>query len=364
MNKTQPNLAPPASTSSTENVQDFLEKCASRHPDRVAIYRANLVDLRRFIQSPHDRGLAEIQGPATVIDHEKVTFRELHELVGRAAHGFQCLGVQAGDRALIFLPMSMQLYVAMLALQRIGAQPVLPEPGVSHRHLDTMARVLEPRVIVTVEKTLLLTTGNPNVSRIPIQVSVGPISRLFSGRFEDLLSQELKATPVAVNSSEAALIMVTPAETPGGDPGFVSYSHQDLAAQLYVMNECLPYQESDVDLSVSQVFFLNNLLSGVSTIAPAINLAMLGTSEARVLLAQLQSCGGTTTTLSSSVVRVLSEYSAERRIELPGLRRIVISDTPLNEADVNQLQAMNPETELRVLNRFHTVEPKPFVLAR
>lgn len=49
------------------------------------------------------------------------TYRELHQEVCRAANGLESLGVQAGDRVMIYMGMVPQAAVAMLACARIGA---------------------------------------------------------------------------------------------------------------------------------------------------------------------------------------------------------------------------------------------------
>jgi acetyl-CoA synthetase len=51
----------------------------------------------------------------------KVTYKELHARVCRFANALKSLGIQKGDRVLIYLPMSVEAIVAMQACARIGA---------------------------------------------------------------------------------------------------------------------------------------------------------------------------------------------------------------------------------------------------
>ncbi len=51
----------------------------------------------------------------------KLTYRELHQEVGRLANGLKSIGVKKGDRVTIYLPMIPELVMAMLACARIGA---------------------------------------------------------------------------------------------------------------------------------------------------------------------------------------------------------------------------------------------------
>ncbi len=53
-------------------------------------------------------------------DRRSITYRELHVLVSRFANVLKARGLQAGDRAIIYMPMVPEAIVAMLACARIG----------------------------------------------------------------------------------------------------------------------------------------------------------------------------------------------------------------------------------------------------
>ncbi len=55
---------------------------------------------------------------------ERYTFHDLKVLTSRAAHGLKTLGVKKGDRVATFLPRTPELYILVLAINRIGAIPV------------------------------------------------------------------------------------------------------------------------------------------------------------------------------------------------------------------------------------------------
>jgi acetyl-CoA synthetase len=71
-----------------------------------------------------ERGLGH--RPAVIAADERgrrqsVTYRELLDLVRRAAAGLRALGVERGDRVTIYMPTTLEAVVAMLATVRIGA---------------------------------------------------------------------------------------------------------------------------------------------------------------------------------------------------------------------------------------------------
>ncbi len=54
-------------------------------------------------------------------DNQKITYKQLHQKVSKAANGLKKLGIQKGDRVTIYLTMIPELAILMLACARIGA---------------------------------------------------------------------------------------------------------------------------------------------------------------------------------------------------------------------------------------------------
>ena len=54
-------------------------------------------------------------------DTQKISYKQLHQKVSKAANGLKKLGIQKGDRVTIYLTMIPELAILMLACARIGA---------------------------------------------------------------------------------------------------------------------------------------------------------------------------------------------------------------------------------------------------
>ena len=89
---------------------------------------------------------------STETDQEKVySFRELHAEVQRMAAVLQGLGVQKGDRVLIYMPMIAEAAFAMLACTRIGALHSVVFGGFASSSLSTRIEDAEPKVVVSAD---------------------------------------------------------------------------------------------------------------------------------------------------------------------------------------------------------------------
>jgi acetyl-CoA synthetase len=81
----------------------------------------------------------------------KLTYGELHEQVCRCANGLRKLGVQRGDRVVIYLPMIPEAAITMLACARLGAVHSVVFAGFSPEALASRVADCGAKVIITAD---------------------------------------------------------------------------------------------------------------------------------------------------------------------------------------------------------------------
>src|SRR5690606_7309546 len=84
-------------------------------------------------------------------DTRTVTYAELQRDVARAANALAALGVETGDRVVIYLPMIVEAVVAMLACARIGAPHSVVFGGFSADALRSRIADAEAKVVITAD---------------------------------------------------------------------------------------------------------------------------------------------------------------------------------------------------------------------
>jgi propionyl-CoA synthetase len=77
------------------------------------------------------------------------TYRTLCDIVARFAGGLTALGVEKGDRVIIYMPMVPEAVIGMLACARIGAIHSVVFGGFAPNELATRIRDAEPKVILS-----------------------------------------------------------------------------------------------------------------------------------------------------------------------------------------------------------------------
>jgi len=330
--------------SEQNNVFQFLNKHLRNFPDRKILTWVQPEELMKW-----DFKLT------TPLPHKSISVKELHHLIGVIGTGLENLGVQKGDRAIVFIPMSLYLYAAMFALQKIGAVPVFLDSWARRDQLGISAKVADPKIIISVEKAFNYLLDVPEIQNIPIRIVAGPATGQYTARLEALMQNSQICPSAAVEMEHTALITFTTGSS--GTPKGADRTHRFLAAQHYALNRHLPYNDNDVDLPVFPIFSLNNLAAGVNTIIPAIDVGVPNERDGLILMAQIFQEKVTCTTLSPSLFNSLSKFCLDNGMTLKGMKRIVTGGAPVSRDDIKRMKSVAPDAEILVLYGSTEVEP-------
>jgi len=300
------------------------------------------------------------QDPNRVLLND-MTAATLWTLVRKTAKGLENLGVRKGDRFLVFLPMTPPLYVAMFALEHIGAIPVFLDGWARRDELGVSAEIALPKGVISFSQAFALMEQSEILRNLPIRIAYNA-DVPGAVRLESLMqtSEERETEPVA--QEDTALITFTTGSS--GRPKGANRTHRFLAAQHYALSNHLSYVAEDVDLPVFPIFSLNNIASGVRTVLPAINLAQPAASDAATLLEQFQTQSVTCATLSPWLFREIGIYCEQHGIVLTQIKRLVTGGAPISRDELRTMQKVAPNAEILVLYGSTEVEPIAHISAK
>lgn len=333
------------------NVCSFLDKHLNEIPERPILSWVNPEKLKSWSFNLKDP-----------LPHDSVTVKELDQLVSRIGAGLLKLGVEKGDRVVVFVPMSLYLYSAMFAIQKIGAIAVFLDSWARRDQMGQSAEVVSPKAMVSIEQAYQYMTDVKEIQNIPIKIVTGPAQGQYSARLEELMQTPELATPQGVEKEHTALITFTTGSS--GTPKGANRTHRFLAAQHYALNRHLPYNDKDADLPVFPIFSLNNLAAGVKTVIPAIDVGTPNDHDPLILIAQMMSTNTTCTTLSPSLLNAVSAFCLKNDLKLPFLRRIITGGAPVSRDDLVKITSVCPNAEVLVLYGSTEVEPMAHIEAQ
>ena len=295
--------------------------------------------------------------PALIMADGSITFGELWRRIGHAAAGLRRLGLSPGERAVVMIPMSIDLYVAMLAVLSVGAVAVFVDPWIGRRQIAAFAAFAEPHAWLGVPRSHLLRLLDRRLRAIPFAVTTG--RRLGSLPARHTLA-ELEEAPgesevQPVGEHDPALITFTSGSS--GEPKGANRTHRFLLAQHAALAAEFPAEEGDVDMPMFPVFALNNLASGVPSVVPAMDFRRVDQVDGTRVLGQMRRHGVTTCTASPPFFDRLAAAVESRPAERPALRRILTGGAPVSDGQLRTWRRVFPEAEILVVYGSTEAEP-------
>ena len=295
---TRPLREPNFRAEANPNVAARLTERAAIDPDRIAI-----------VQYRRRRAL-------------RITFGELAGRVAALGAGLRASGLSVGDRVLVFVPMSIDLYALLLGCFHIGATAVFMDAWADRRRLDAAVRVAQPKLFVGTPRAQLLRLLSPAVRRIPEQWVAGR-GWLGLPRYE---RRESADPPIVVQPDDPALITFTTGST--GRPKAAARSHGFLWAQHRALADHLRLRPNEVDMPTLPVFVLNNLALGIPSVLPDFDPRHPARIDAEQIVGQMRTEGVTTSSGSPAFYERLASWSEAQHYPLP-LRALWTGGAPV-----------------------------------
>jgi acyl-CoA synthetase (AMP-forming)/AMP-acid ligase II/pimeloyl-ACP methyl ester carboxylesterase len=334
------------------NVVSFLRQHALTSPQKIAL---------RWVDPEAARALSG-QVSARLATQD-INFRDFYQRIARLAQGLADLGLRHGDRVILFLPMSLEMYLAMFAIQHLGAIAVFLDSWARRSQLGASARCVAPAAMISHRQAFELIAGVPELDTLRWRIVAGPPGDVaYAARLEDLLATPGEAPMAAVDPTETALITFTTGSS--GEPKGANRTHRFLRAQHAALAQVVPYRDGDTDIPAFPIFSLNNLASGVTTLLPAIDLARPHEHDAAALVSQIVHEKISCTTLSPSMLNGLSGFCLRHDLKLPTLRRVITGGAPISRDNVSDFCHIAPKAEIWILYGSTEVEPMAHIEAQ
>lgn len=324
------------------NLALTLEETAEKTPDRPAVVFTTGYD--------HD-GWAQ---------YTQRTFKELNTLCDQYAHGILNYGIKKGNRVLILVSPSVDMIAICFALLKVGAVPVVIDPGMKRRAYLRCVEDTEPSAFIGIPKAHLLRYFYPSSFKtVTHPIIIGKRGFLNTPTLASLLPKEEKTfKSVLLNDDTEIAVAFTSGST--GIPKGVIYQQGTFRAQFELMRDEIGIKPGEVDLPGLISFSLFGPALGISEVFPDMDPTHPAQVDPAKLVQTLQKYQVTNSFGSPIIWRRVADYCLKHNLQLPSIRRILMAGAPVPPSLIRDLKQVLDNGE--IFTPYGATEAMPLTL--
>jgi len=282
------------------------------------------------LEYPHKRSVVISDGKDSYgnIRYKHYTFIQLEKRINQLAHSLEQLGVKQGDRVLLFVKPSLDLCAITFALFKMGAIPVLIDPGMGRKNFLNAIAQVQPNVLIGIPKVHLVRQlfrkKFINIDIFITTAKIGILAKSFEKNITDM-PYVYEAKNMSQNSHAAILF------TSGGTgvPKGVVYTHDIFIKQTQMLQKEFGLNSNDVDIPGFPLFALFTLAMGMTSCIPDMDPSFPGKADPAKLIQNINDQGATFVAGSPAIWAKLAEYCLEHRLTLPSVKYLVMFGAPI-----------------------------------
>ena len=270
---------------------------------------------------------------AKVPSFPSLSFAELDQVVNRAVAELVKANIEHGDKTLLFVNPGPGLIIWAFALFRLGAIPVVIDPGMGIKSFLSCIKRTKPRAMVGISKAFWLARLLPGTFRcVKRRYLVRP------GHYGNIVDQGGQNPLKPTNSNDLAAIVFTSGST--GSPKGVKYLHRNFDAQIDALHSVFGMEAGEVDLTTLPIFGLFNPALGITSVLPEIDPRRPALADPKKIVSPIFKHNVTSVFASPVIGKKIAYACQAENLKLTNLRRFFMAGAPVPPTLVENLQSI------------------------
>lgn len=282
--------------------------------------------------------------PAIIYKNEPISFDKFKQQVILTASYFKQKGINAGDRVLVFVPMSINLYRIALALFYMGATAVFLDEWVSKKRLEECCKTARCKAFIGIWKVRLLAIFSSELRKIPIKLGT-----LYKNNIQEI------AEKYPTTLQHTALITFTTGTT--GTPKAAKRTHGFLYEQFKALIEKINPQPGEIDMPALPIVLLINLGAGCTSVIPDFKAGKPHEMNAARIWHQIAEHNVQRIVASPFFIKKLAIHLIENKIVNTGLQKIFTGGAPVFPKEARLYVKAFPNARIEIVYGSTEAEP-------
>jgi olefin beta-lactone synthetase len=265
-----------------------------------------------------------------------ISYRDLNARVDRFARGFEARGLRHGDRVLFLVKPGIDFYSALFGLFRMGAIPVLMDPGMGLKNLLGCIEQARPRAVLALPVVHVIRLLRRRAFRsADLFITAG--TRWFWGgsTLEQCLAEgdAPYATEVARDPAEEGFIAFTSGST--GPPKGVSFLQRMFLHQAELIGRAYGLDPSFTTVECFAAFVIFDLALGMTVVIPDMDLSKPATADPAKVVAAIDAHAARSAFASPVVWQNVTRWCQQQGRTLDTLETVLTAGAPI-QADLHR----------------------------
>jgi len=270
------------------------------------------------------------------------SFKEFEERSNQFANRFIKLGIRPGMRTLLFVKPCLDFSVITFALFKVGAVPVLIDPGMGFKNLLSCIRQVRPEAMVSIGLVHWMRRFKKSyfkniLVKISLQNVWGNTAWLYKNLEEE--SKHFEIYPAKMEDYSAILF------TSGGTgiPKGVLYTHGILHAQTDALKSMFNLDENQIDMPGFPLFALFTLAMGMTSVIPDMDPTRPAQCDPAKIVKNILDQDASFVAGSPSIWAKVGHYCLKNRLSLPTVKYVVMFGAPVRSEIHEMFQNILPQ---------------------
>lgn len=256
------------------------------------------------------------------------TFSEFEERSNQMANFFKEKGIGKGMRTLLFVKPCLDFSVITFALFKVGAIPVLIDPGMGIKNLLSSIKQVRPEAMISIGKVHWIRRVLRSAFKsIKVKISLSPVGGSTHFLYENLSHMSKSFIICEVDPSDTSAILFTSGGT--GIPKGVIYTHGIMNAQTDALKEMFSLDERQIDLPAFPLFALFTLAMGMTSVIPDMDPTRPAMVDPKKLVRNILEQGATFVAGSPAIWERVGRYCLKHNIQLGSVKYVVMFGAPV-----------------------------------